>query len=168
MQGHVEKYTRILVGYTILQTVVATPPDSTQNRNTLKMAPPQKPLPEPTETELEILHILWQMGPSTVRQVHESLLGHGKLAYTTVLSMLQIMYQKGLVSRNDSERAHIYAPALSKHQTQRQILGKLLHRVFEGSATELVMQALGSARPASAEEIGKIRARLDELESRRK
>lgn len=65
------------------------------------------------------------------------------LAYTTVLSMLQIMYQKGLVSRDDSERAHVYKPALSKHQTQRQILGKLLHRVFEGSATELVMQALG-------------------------
>ena len=132
------------------------------------MAPPQKPLPEPTATELEILHVLWQLGPSTVRQVHASLSGHGALAYTTVLSMLQIMYQKGLVSRNDSERAHIYAPALSKRQTQRQILGKLLFRVFEGSATELVMQALGSARPARAEEIGKIRARLDELEGRRK
>lgn len=124
-------------------------------------------LPEPTETELEILSVLWQFGPSTVRQVNEALERHG-LAYTTVLSMLQIMYQKGLVSRDDSERAHVYAPALSKHQTQRQILGELLHRVFEGSTAELVMQALGSAKPASTEEIGKIRARLDELEGRKK
>lgn len=126
---------------------------------------PAPSLPEPTETELEILNVLWLLGPSTVRKVHEALERHG-LAYTTVLSMLQIMYQKGLVSRDDSERAHVYQPALSKHQTQRQILGKLLHRVFEGSATELVMQALGSAQPASPEEINKIRARLDELEAR--
>lgn len=125
-------------------------------------------LPDPTETELEILNVLWQHGPSTVRQVHELMLRHSELAYTTVLSMLQIMYQKGLVSRDDSERAHVYAPALSRSQTQRQILGKLLQRVFEGSATELVMQALGSSRPASIEEIGKIRARLDELEGRAK
>ncbi|MHB8405200.1 MAG: BlaI/MecI/CopY family transcriptional regulator [Gammaproteobacteria bacterium] len=131
---------------------------------TIRKASPAPALPEPTETELEILSVLWQLGPSTVRQVHETLERHG-LAYTTVLSMLQIMYQKGLVSRDDSERAHVYKPALSKHQTQRQILGKLLHRVFEGSATELVMQALGSAKPASAEEISKIRARLDELEA---
>ena len=125
---------------------------------------PAPVLPEPTETELEILSVLWQLGPSTVRQVHETLERHG-LAYTTVLSMLQIMYQKGLVSRDDSERAHVYQPAVSKHQTQRQILGTLLHRVFEGSATELVMQALGSAKPATPDEINKIRARLDELEA---
>jgi len=122
-------------------------------------------LPEPTETELEILNILWQLGPSTVRQVHEALERHG-LAYTTVLSMLQIMYQKGLVSRDDSERAHVFKPALSKNQTQRQILGKLLQRVFGGSATELVMQALGSAKPSSPEDIRKIRTLLDELENR--
>ncbi|MGA9853853.1 MAG: BlaI/MecI/CopY family transcriptional regulator [Gammaproteobacteria bacterium] len=127
-------------------------------------APASTSLPEPTETELEILNVLWQLGPSTVRHVHEALQRHG-LAYTTVLSMLQIMHQKGLVNRDDSERAHIFKPALSKNQTQRQILGKLLNRVFEGSATELVMQALGSAKPASAEEIRKIRALLDELEA---
>jgi BlaI family transcriptional regulator, penicillinase repressor len=121
-------------------------------------------LPEPTESELEILTILWQLGPSTVRQVHESLERHG-LAYTTILSMLQIMHQKGLVNRDDSERAHVFKPALSKHQTQRQILGKLLQRVFGGSSTELVMQALGSAKPASTEEIRKIRALLDKLEA---
>jgi BlaI family transcriptional regulator, penicillinase repressor len=121
-------------------------------------------VPEPTETELEILNVLWQLGPSTVRQVHEALERHG-LAYTTVLSMLQIMHQKGLVNRDDSERAHVFKPALSKKQTQRQILGRLLQRVFQGSSTELVMQALGSAKPASAEEIRKIRALLDELEA---
>ncbi len=120
-------------------------------------------LPEPTETELEILTVLWQLGPCTVRQVHDTLERHG-LAYTTVLSMLQIMYQKGLVSRDDAERAHIYKAVQSKPQTQRQILGKLMHRVFEGSAAELVMQALGSAKPASMEEIRKIRALLDDLE----
>lgn len=123
-------------------------------------------LPEPTESELAILNVLWRRGSSTVRQVHEEILAQGDLAYTTVLSMLQIMHQKGLVSRDDSERAHVYAPALSKHQTQRQILGKLLHRVFEGSTTELVMQALGTAKPASQAEINKIRARLNELEGR--
>lgn len=121
-------------------------------------------LPEPTQTELEILSVLWQLGPSTVRQVHGALERQG-LAYTTVLSMLQIMYQKGLVSRDDSERAHVFKPALSKNQTQRQILTELLHRVFEGSATELVMQALGSSKPTSIEEIRKIRALLDELEA---
>ncbi|MGH8282356.1 MAG: BlaI/MecI/CopY family transcriptional regulator [Gammaproteobacteria bacterium] len=132
------------------------------------MAPRKIPstleLPEPTEAELEILNLLWQRGPSTVRQVHDTLLRHSDLAYTTALSMLQIMFQKGLVIRDDSVRAHVYAPALSKHQTQSQILGKLLHRVFEGSAADLVLQALDSAKPASQEEISKIRARLDELE----
>jgi BlaI family penicillinase repressor len=124
--------------------------------------------PEPTQSELEILNVLWESGASTVRRVHEALLQHNDLAYTTVLSMLQIMYQKGLVTRDDSERAHIYKPALSRRQTQRQILAKLLHRVFGGSTTELVMQALGSAQPASISEIHKIRARLDELEGKRK
>lgn len=123
-------------------------------------------LPEPTQSELEILNVLWQSGPSTVRHVHEALLQHDELAYTTILSMLQIMYSKGLVTRDDSERAHVYKPALSRHQTQRQILTKLLHRVFEGSTTELVMQALGSAKPANIREINKIRARLDELEGK--
>ena len=125
-------------------------------------------VPEPTQSELDILNVLWQLGPSTVRQVHVALREHDELAYTTVLSMLQVMHQKGLVTRDDSERAHVYKPALSRHQTQRQILTKLLHRVFEGSTTELVMQALGSAQPASLSEINKIRARLDELEGKRK
>ncbi|MBU6469722.1 MAG: BlaI/MecI/CopY family transcriptional regulator [Gammaproteobacteria bacterium] len=136
------------------------------------MSPPKSVtannVPEPTQSELDILNVLWQLGPSTVRHVHAALLEHDELAYTTVLSMLQIMYQKGLVMRDDSERAHVYKPALSRNQTQRQILTKLLHRVFGGSTTELVMQALGSAQPASLSEINKIRTRLDELEGKRK
>jgi BlaI family transcriptional regulator, penicillinase repressor len=134
---------------------------------TPRHAPSATTLPEPTETELEILSVLWQLGPSTVRQVHGALERRG-LAYTTVLSMLQIMHYKGLVRRDDSERAHIYKPALSKHQTQRQILSELLQRVFGGSSTELVMQALGSAKPANVEEIRKIRALLDKFEAREK
>ena len=125
--------------------------------------------PEPTEAELELLRILWRLGPMTVRQVHDSLPPReGETAYTTVLSTLQIMFQKGLVSRDESERAHVYSAAISQNQAQQQLLGKLLQRVFEGSTTALVMQALGSAKPATMEEIEKIRARLDELEGKGK
>ncbi|MGH3626899.1 MAG: BlaI/MecI/CopY family transcriptional regulator [Sciscionella sp.] len=125
--------------------------------------------PEPTEAELELLRVLWRLGPVTVRQVHDALPPrNGETAYTTILSTLQIMYQKGLVSRDESERAHVYSAALSQNQAQQQLLGKLLHRVFEGSTAALVMQALGSAKPASMEEIEKIRARLDELEGQGK
>jgi BlaI family transcriptional regulator, penicillinase repressor len=125
--------------------------------------------PEPTEAELELLRVLWRLGPVTVRQVHDALPPrNGETAYTTILSTLQIMYQKRLVSRDESERAHVYSAMLSQDQAQQQLLGKLLHRVFEGSTTALVMQALGSAKPASMEEIEKIRARLDELEGQGK
>lgn len=121
--------------------------------------------PEPTEAELELLRVLWRSGAMTVRQIHEAVpRKNGETAYTTVLSTLQIMHQKGLVSRDESERAHIYSATLTQDQAQQQLLGKLLHRVFEGSTAALVMQALGSAKPASMEEIEKIRARLDELE----
>ena len=125
-------------------------------------------LPEPTEAELELLRLLWQQGACTVRQVHESLTRDNPVAYTTVLTTLQIMYQKGLVKRDDSERAHVYAAALSQRQAQKRFLGKVLQRVFEGSAAELVMQALGSGRPASVEELAMIRARLKELEEKHK
>ncbi|MGH8372469.1 MAG: BlaI/MecI/CopY family transcriptional regulator [Gammaproteobacteria bacterium] len=125
--------------------------------------------PEPTEAELELLRVLWRLGPVTVRQVHDALPPrNGETAYTTILSTLQIMHQKRLVSRDESERAHVYSAMLSQDQAQQQLLGKLLHRVFEGSTTALVMQALGSAKPASMEEIEKIRARLDELEGQGK
>ena len=124
--------------------------------------------PEPTEAELDLLRVLWQLGDCTVRQVHESLARDNPVAYTTVLTTLQIMHQKGLVRRDESERAHVYAAALSQRRAQKRFLGKLLHRVFEGSSAELVMQALGSGKPASAEELAMIRARLKELEEQRK
>ena len=132
-----------------------------------KPGPPANP-PEPTEAELEILRVLWQHGERTVRQVHDSLARDNPVAYTTVLTTLQIMHQKGLVKRDESERAHVYAATLSQRRAQKRFLGKLLQRVFEGSSTELVMQALGSGKPASPEELAMIRARLKELEEQQK
>lgn len=125
-------------------------------------------VPEPTEAELEVLRVLWQQGDCTVRQVHEILSRENPVAYTTVLTTLQIMHQKGLVKRDASERAHVYAASLSQRRAQKRFLGKLLDRVFEGSSAELVMQALGSGKPASTEELAMIRARLNELEKEHK
>lgn len=133
-----------------------------------RKANPVSTPPEPTEAELEILRVLWQHGDCTVRQVHDSLARDNPVAYTTVLTTLQIMHQKGLVKRDESERAHVYAASLSQRRAQKRFLGKLLHRVFEGSSTELVMQALGSGKPASSEELAMIRARLKELEEQQK
>ncbi len=130
--------------------------------------PVQVQTPEPTEAELEVLRVLWQQGDSTVRQVHDVLSQDNPVAYTTVLTTLQIMHQKGLVRRDVSERAHVYAAALTQRKAQKRFLGKLLHRVFEDSAAELVMQALGSGKPTSAEELAMIRARLNELEEEHK
>ncbi|HLW73737.1 MAG TPA: BlaI/MecI/CopY family transcriptional regulator [Gammaproteobacteria bacterium] len=125
-------------------------------------------LPEPTEAELAVLRVLWQQGDSTVRQVHEILSRDNPVAYTTVLTTLQIMHQKGLVKRDASERAHVYAASLSQRRAQKRFLGKILDRVFEGSSAELVMQALGSGKPATQEELAMIRARLNELEEQHK
>ncbi|MCG8433300.1 MAG: BlaI/MecI/CopY family transcriptional regulator [Gammaproteobacteria bacterium] len=120
-------------------------------------------LPRPTEAELGILRVLWRLGPATVRQVHETLSKKTPTGYTTVLKLLQIMHQKGLVERDNSNRAHVYVPVKSKEQTQRQLLGDFLSRVFEGSSSQLVMQALGSGDPASPEDLQKIRELLDKL-----
>ena len=125
-------------------------------------------LPEPTEAELALLRVIWQLGACTVRQIHENLTRDNPVAYTTVLTTLQIMHQKGLVKRDESARAHVYAAVLSQRQAQRRYLGKLLQRVFEGSSVELVMQALGSGKPASSDEIAMIRARLNEIEGKRR
>jgi BlaI family penicillinase repressor len=124
-------------------------------------------VPRPTEAELEILGVLWRRGGSTVREVHEELARGRPLGYTTVLKLLQIMAEKGLVRRDESERAHVYAASTPAEQTQRQILGDLLERAFGGSAERLVQQAL-SSRKASPEEIARIREFLDELERGRK
>ena len=119
--------------------------------------------PRPTDAELEILNVLWQRGAATVREVHDELSARKATLYTTVLKTLQIMTEKGLVERNESQRAHLYRPRLAQHETQRQLLDDLLARAFDGSASKLVMQAL-SAKEASAEELSEIRALLDSFE----
>jgi BlaI family transcriptional regulator, penicillinase repressor len=119
--------------------------------------------PRPTDAELAILRVLWESGPSTVRDVHQALRGSQATGYTTVLKLLQIMTDKGLVTRDESERAHVYAPRWSERRTQRQLLGDLVDRAFGGSSAKLVLHALAD-RPASSEELRDIRALLDALE----
>ena len=116
---------------------------------------------KPTDAELGILRVLWARGPSTVREVAVEL---GRdTGYTTVLKLLQIMTEKGIVLRDESQRAHIYAARLSQQRTQRQLLGDLVDRAFGGSSAKLVLHAL-SDRPTSNEELRDIRALLDRIE----
>ena len=119
--------------------------------------------PRPTDAELAILRVLWRMGPQTVRQVRAGLVGETIAGYTTVLKLLQIMAGKGLVLRDESERAHVYRAAGSEDQTQGQLVAHLVDRAFEGSAARLVLRAL-SSRPASPEELAEIRALVEKLE----
>ena len=123
--------------------------------------------PRPTDAELAILRVLWRRGSSTVKDVHEELARRSPAAYTTTLKQLQIMTDKGLVTRDESQRAHLYTARLPEEQTQSQLVGDLLDRAFEGSASRLVMRALAS-RPASAEELSEIRRLLDQLEGEEK
>jgi BlaI family transcriptional regulator, penicillinase repressor len=117
--------------------------------------------PRPTDAELAILRVLWERGPSTVRQVHEVLVARvGQTAYTTALKLLQIMTEKGLVRRDDTDRTHVFTPRLSEEQTQRQLGRHLLDRAFGGSASKLVMQAL-NARRATPEELAEIRKLIE-------
>jgi predicted transcriptional regulator len=118
-------------------------------------------VPRPTDAELAILRILWERGPSTVRQVHEVLARDRQAAaYTTALKLLQIMTEKGLVERDERERTHVYRARLGEEQTQRQLVRDLVDRAFGGSSLKLVMQALATRR-ASAEELKDIRKALD-------
>jgi BlaI family transcriptional regulator, penicillinase repressor len=121
------------------------------------------PPPRPTPAELEILRLLWEHGPSTVREVQERMEQHRPAGYTTVLKLLQIMTEKNLVRRDETARAHVYTPRAPEDQTQRQLVRDLLDRAFGGSATKLVMHAL-SARKTSREELARIREMLDRLE----
>jgi predicted transcriptional regulator len=118
------------------------------------------PVPKPTDGELAILRILWERGPSTVRQVHDLLARDRQGAYTTALKLLQIMTEKGLVERDERERTHVYKARLSEDQTQRQLVRDLLDRAFGGSASKLVMQALATRR-ASADELRDIRKAIE-------
>jgi predicted transcriptional regulator len=125
---------------------------------------PKREVPRPTDAELEILNVLWQRGACTVRDVHQAIsLAKPATGYTTVLKLMQIMAEKGLVERDERQRAHVYEARLAREQTQQQLIGHLLERAFDGSATKLVMQAL-SAKQASAEELSTIRDMLDEFE----
>ena len=119
--------------------------------------------PRPTDAELEILKVLWRRGPCTVREVFETLGETKQTGYTTVLKFMQIMAEKGLVRRDETARAHLYEAALAEEETQRQLIGDLLQRAFDGSAKKLVLQALSSERASSAE-LDEIRRMLDELE----
>jgi BlaI family transcriptional regulator, penicillinase repressor len=123
---------------------------------------PQKP----TASELEILRVLWTRGPSTVREVHDSMNAKKPMGYTSVLKFLQIMTAKGTVRRNETQRAHVYEACLPAEQTKRQLAGDMLQRVFEGSASQLMMHAL-AGRKASCEEIDELRRLLDEYERSR-
>lgn len=123
----------------------------------------RKPSQQPTDAELAILNVLWQHGPATVRAVHENLVDGARVGYTTVLKTLQIMTDKQLVRRDESQRAHVYEAAVSREHTCHGLVSDLVDRAFDGSAARLAMQALAGQR-ASADEIAAIRAMLDQLE----
>ncbi len=117
---------------------------------------------KPTEGELEILQVLWQKGQASVREVHEVILQSKEAGYTTTLKLLQIMFEKGLVNRNDSAKTHIYSAIITKEKTQKQLLGKMINNLFGGSSSQLVMQVLGSQAP-SKEELEEIQEFLNNL-----
>jgi BlaI family penicillinase repressor len=124
-------------------------------------------IPKPTDSELEILRHLWKHGPSTVRDVNDALNIGKEVGYTTTLKLMQIMADKGLVSRILEGKTHIYEAAVSEENTQQQLLDKVMHTAFGGSMSRLVMQALGQNQ-ASAEELQQIREMLDKLEGDKK
>ncbi len=124
-----------------------------------------KELPRPTETELEILRVIWRRGPSTVRQVHKTISSESRteVSYSTALKILQVKNQKGLVERDDSDRPQIYSAALPQEQTQKQLVKDLLKRAFGGSKRQLVMHAL-SDEEATDEDLAQIEQLLDKFE----
>jgi BlaI family penicillinase repressor len=126
----------------------------------------KKPL-APTNAELDILHVLWDHGAATVRQVHESLTQTKIAQYTTTLKQMQVMTDKGLVKRDDSERSHVYRAAITRENVQRQTARHILDRVFQGSAKTLLMEALG-VHPASKKELAELKQLLDDYEKGRK
>jgi predicted transcriptional regulator len=119
----------------------------------------------PTGRELAILGVLWEKGPSSVRDVHEALHQEEETGYTTTLKLMQIMVDKGLLVREDGGRRHIYRPTVSEERTQKQLIGELLDRVFAGSAEKLVMRAL-SAKKVPPKELKRIRQMIDEMEGK--
>jgi BlaI family transcriptional regulator, penicillinase repressor len=125
----------------------------------------RRPTPRPTDAELAILRVLWERGPSTVRQVHDVLSADREFAYTTTLKLLQLMTEKGVAVREEDGRVHLYRAAAAQEETQRHLIRDLVDRAFGGSPGQLVMQAL-AATPASAEELKEIRRLLKEHEEK--
>ncbi|SES95270.1 BlaI/MecI/CopY family transcriptional regulator [Hymenobacter actinosclerus] len=123
----------------------------------------KKMIPKPTESELEILQVLWQHGPSTVRFVNDELSQRREVGYTTTLKLLQLMLEKGLALRDDDARTHVYRAAVREEETQGLLLDKFVDAAFGGSAMKLVMQALGNRR-TSREELAQIRRLLNDIE----
>ena len=117
---------------------------------------------KPTESELEILQVLWNEKTATVRTVHEELLKTKDAGYTTTLKLMQIMFEKGLVTRDDSNKTHIYQPGVTREKTQQQFLNKMINTLFAGSSSDLVLQALGG-HDASEEELEKIQQLINQL-----
>lgn len=132
-----------------------------ENNRTMSNALPIKP----TEGELEILSLLWKHGRASVRTIHEEINKTRESGYTTTLKLMQIMHEKGLLLRDDSSKVHIYFPAIAKEKTQKMLLGKFIHNLYEGSAASLVMQALGTAKPKK-DELEKIEALIAELKKK--
>jgi len=121
-------------------------------------------LNKPTESEMEILQILWEEGPSSVRLVHNILSENKDSGYTTTLKLMQIMFDKGFLQRNDENKTHVYTAAIKKESIQKQMVGKMIKGLFKGSPAKLVMHALGNHR-ASKEEIEEIKKYLESLEN---
>ncbi len=122
---------------------------------------------KPTDSELEILNILWEKGPSTVRDVHEVLERSKEAGYTTTLKLMQIMHDKKLLVRDETARSHVYTANISQQKTQGQLVKKFIDNVFNGSASQLVMQALGNHK-ANKKELDEIRNLLAEMEKKMK
>jgi BlaI family penicillinase repressor len=120
---------------------------------------------KPTESELEILSILWEKENATVREVHEVIFQTKEVGYTTTLKLMQIMHEKGLVSRNETAKTHIYMPNFDKEKAQEQYIGKMIKTLFSGSTSQLVMQALGKHKPTNAD-LTEIKNLIKQLESK--
>ena len=123
----------------------------------------KKSTKKPTDKELQILQVVWEKGPVSVKDVHEQLGGEEKNGYTTILKLMQIMYEKGIVTRQKSGKLHLYVAANSQENTKQQIVDKIINTVFKGSAAQLVMSALGN-KNASREELQEIKKYLRNLE----
>jgi predicted transcriptional regulator len=120
----------------------------------------------PTESELEILSILWEKELATVREVHEIIHQTKDVGYTTTLKLMQIMHEKGLVSRNESAKTHIYTPVFAKEKAQEQYISKMIKTLFSGNSSQLVLQALGNHQ-TSNEELAEIKSLIEQIEKRK-